>query len=272
MTTADKQLKVLVCIKQVPDTTDIKWTENNTIQRDGLDSVINPFDLGALQIAKNLKFLNKNTEISVVTMGPKQAKNALKEAIAICADKAYLLCDKKFAGSDTLATAYTLSAFVKKVIPDFDLIICGQQAVDGDTAQTPSSLAQKLDIEQITNVVAIKSLEPDSSVWIKDTQFYKQELKVKHPALIAVKIDNITMIPTINGHIKSQDTPIVELCAEDIEADPASIGLKGSPTFVRKAFRHEIIRNTVLLQNESGGNIAGYILEEINKCRTANNE
>ena len=135
--------KVAVFIKQVPDTDDIRWTEHNTIQREGLESVINPYDIGAIQLAKNVKFLLNDCEITAVSMGPLQAKEALKEALAMGCDKAFLLCDKKFAGSDTLATAYVLSQFINTHLNDFDLIICGYQAVDGDTAQTPSSLAQK---------------------------------------------------------------------------------------------------------------------------------
>ena len=114
MTNIDQPIRIVVCIKQVPDTNDIQWTENNTIKRDGLDSIINPFDLGALQIANNIKKLYSNTEITVVTMGPKQATSVLREAITLGADKAYLLCDRRFSGADTLATAYTISLFIKK--------------------------------------------------------------------------------------------------------------------------------------------------------------
>ena len=145
--------KIIVCIKQVPDTNDIKWTEHNTIQRDGLDSIINPYDISAIQFANNFKYVLDDVKITVVSMGPTQAKDALKEAIAIGADEANLLSDKKFSAADTLATAYTLSQFIKSKFPDFNIILCGQQAIDGDTAQTPSSLAEKLDIPQITNVV-----------------------------------------------------------------------------------------------------------------------
>ena len=150
--------KIIVCIKQVPDTNDIRWTENNTIQRDGLDSIINPQDIAALQYANNFKYILSDVEVIAVTMGPLQAIEALKEAIAISADDAYLLSDRRFSGADTLATAYTLSAFIKKFHPDFNLILCGYQALDGDTAQTPSCLAEKLSIPQITGVIGIKEL------------------------------------------------------------------------------------------------------------------
>ena len=111
--------KIVVCIKQVPDTTDIRWTEHNTIQRDGLDSVINPYDIGAINFANYIKSLNKEVQITVVTMGPFQAQDALHEALAMGCDEAYLLSDKKFSGADTLATAYTLSQFIKKYSSGF---------------------------------------------------------------------------------------------------------------------------------------------------------
>ena len=116
--------KILVCVKQVPDTSDIKWTINNTIQREGLDSIINPYDAGAISFANEIKQqlaqLNINTHISVVSMGPKQADKSLRTALALGADKAYLLCDNKFSGSDTLATSYTLSQFIKTKITGTD--------------------------------------------------------------------------------------------------------------------------------------------------------
>lgn len=262
--------KIAVFIKQVPDTDDIRWTEHNTIQREGLDSIINPFDLGAIQLAKNIKFLNKDTEITVITMGPKQAEEILKQAIAMGCDKACILSDKKFSGSDTLATAYTLSQFIKTHMPDFKLIICGQQAIDGDTAQTPSSMAEKLGIPQLTNVAALKEFSEDYSVWIKDTCNYKQEVKLTHPALVAANIKDIDILPDINGYIKAQNTEITILNAEDINSDFQCIGLKGSPTQVKNAYRPVIERNTTLIENETAHNYADYIIEEINKCKAKN--
>ena len=132
-------MKILVCIKQVPDTTDIKWTENNTIQREGVESVINPFDVYALEEALKLKRSLENVEITALTMGPSQAVDMLKKAIAIGCDKGVLISDRKFAGADTYATGKTIAAAIKSKLSDFDLIICGQFAIDGDTAQTGPS-------------------------------------------------------------------------------------------------------------------------------------
>ncbi len=259
--------KIAVFIKQVPDTNDIRWTEHNTIQREGLESVINPYDIGAIQLAKNVKFLLKDCEITAVSMGPMQAKEALKEALSMGCDKAYLLCDKKFAGSDTLATAYVLSQFIKTKLNDFNLIICGYQAVDGDTAQTPSSLAQKLDIPQITNVSAVKEVHCDYSVWFKDTNDYSQTIKINHPALISTTIKNAEILPDINSYIKAQTESITVFNADEIEADQSKTGFVGSPTQVKKAFRPVIERNTKVVESDNTDSAANYILDIINKCK-----
>lgn len=258
--------KIIVCIKQVPDTDDIRWTENNTIQREGLDSIINPYDISALQFANNYKYVLDDVQIIVVSMGPMQTIDALKEAIAIGADEAYLLSDKRFSGADTLATAYTISKFVKTFYPDFNLILCGQHAIDGDTAQTPTSLAEKLGIPQLTNVIWIKEITPLSTTLIRDTETTRDEIKIKHPALIAIANNDLEVTPKINGYINSIQKQIVVLNAEDIGAQVDKIGLKGSPTQVKKAYRPIIVRNnkkTDTLKETS----SKIILDEINKCR-----
>lgn len=258
--------KIIVCIKQVPDTNDIRWTENNTIQRDGLDSIINPQDIAALQYANNFKYILSDVEVIAVTMGPLQAIEALKEAIAISVDDAYLLSDRRFSGADTLATAYTLSAFIKKFHPDFNLILCGYQALDGDTAQTPSSLAEKLSIPQITGVIGIKDISNNNSTWIRETNDTKDEIKIKHPAMISVANNNLEVIPKIDNYINAQNTEIKIVNADDINVDLSKIGLKGSPTQVKNAYRPIINRQSenIDLLNASYKDV---ILSEIDKCR-----
>lgn len=255
--------KIIVCVKQVPDTNDIKWTEHNTIQREGLDSIINPYDVAAIQFANNFKYVLDDVEIIAVSMGPLQAKQALKEAIAIGADEAYLLSDKRFSAADTLATAYTLSQFIKTICPDFSLILCGQQAIDGDTAQTPSSLAEKLGIPQITNVIWSKSITELNSTWTRITNNEREDIKILHPALVAVSNTELEIIPNINGYINAQNTEINILNADDIHAEPSKIGLKGSPTLVKKAYCPSITRNTTTTAMESPIAAAKIILDEI---------
>lgn len=231
-------MKILVCIKQVPDTTDIKWTENNTIQREGVESVINPFDIYAIEAALKIKNELPDTEITTLTMGPSQAETILRKAISVGCDNGVLICDKKFAGADTYATAKTISSAIKSRFSDFDLIICGQFAVDGDTAQTGSGIATQLDIPQVTYVKDIDRIEESSLYATRELEDGTETVKVNFPALICVlKNDFEPTRAKINGIIKAQNAQIKKLSMEDINLLPENVGIKGSPTFVSKAFR-----------------------------------
>lgn len=231
-------MKILVCIKQVPDTTDIKWTENNTIQREGVESVINPFDVYAIEAALKIKNELPDTEITTLTMGPSQAETILRKAISVGCDNGVLLCDKKFAGADTYATAKAISSAIKSKFSDFDLIICGQFAVDGDTAQTGSGIATQLDIPQVTYAKNIDRIEVNSLYAVRELEDGTETVKVNFPALICMlKGDFEPTRAKINGIIKAQNAQIKKLSMEDIGLLPENVGIKGSPTFVSKAFR-----------------------------------
>lgn len=231
-------MKILVCIKQVPDTTDIRWTENNTIQRDGLESVINPFDIYAIEEALKIKKTRKNVTITVLSMGPNQATEALKKAIALGCDDGVLLCDKKFAGADTYATSKTISSAIRHHFSDFNLIICGQFATDGDTAQTGPSIAAKLDIPQITYVKEIVDSNEFYVTARRELEEGMETIQAKLPALVCIlKGDYEPSRPTINGIKRAQNSKIRILTLSDILLDPDEVGLKGSPTYVSKAFR-----------------------------------
>lgn len=231
-------MKIVLCIKQVPDTSDIKWTENNTIQREGLESIINPYDVYAMESALKLKRSYENIEITALSMGPAQAVDMLKKAIAVGVDNAILLTDRKFAAADTYATGKTIGTAIKTKIPDFDLIICGQFAIDGDTAQTGPSIANTLDISQITYVQEIISYEEDTLTVRRELEDGTEIVKVKLPALICVLKDSFE--PTrakINGITKAQNFEIKTYGFEDLGLSSEDVGLKGSPTYVSKAFR-----------------------------------
>lgn len=231
-------MKILVCIKQVPDTADIKWTENNTIQREGVESVINPFDVYAIEAALKIKNELPDAEITTLTMGPNQAETILRKAISVGCDNGVLLCDKKFAGADTYATAKTISSAIKSEFSNFDLIICGQFAVDGDTAQTGSGIATQLDIPQVTYVKDIDRIEESSLYATRELEDGTETVKINFPALICVlKNDFEPTRAKINGIIKAQNAQIKKLSMEDINLLPENVGIKGSPTFVSKAFR-----------------------------------
>ena len=233
-------MKIIVCIKQVPDTTDIKWTENNTMQREGVESIINPYDLYAIEEALKLKKSLNDVTISVITMGPSQAENALKKAIALGCDRGILLNDKKFAGADTYATAKTVASGIKVQIPDFDLILCGQFAIDGDTAQTGPGIASQLNIPQVTFVKSLERCDGKSIYAIRELEEGFETVKAEFPVLICMqKGEYETSRPTINGIKKANQTNIEIYSLEDIGLSPDKVGIKGSPTFVSKAFRPE---------------------------------
>lgn len=204
-----------------------------------MESIINPFDVYAAELALKLKSQIKNTEITVFTMGPKQAEDMLKKVLALGCDEAVLISDKKFAGADTYATGLTISRAIRTACPDFDLIICGQFAVDGDTAQTGPNIANFLDIPQVTYVKDFVEYSDNGLVLTREMEDGVETVKVQLPALIcALKQDFEPKRPLINGIISASKKEIKVLSMEDIGLTPDKTGLKGSPTCVSRAFRN----------------------------------
>lgn len=237
-------IKIALCIKQVPDTTDIKWTEHNTIQREGVESIINPFDVYAAEFALKLKSEIKDASITVFTMGPAQAEGMLRKMLSIGCDEAVLVSDKKFAGADTYATGLTLSRAIRTILPDFDLIICGQFAVDGDTAQTGPNIASFLDIPQVTYVKDYISYSDNSLILSREMEDGIEKVKISFPSIVCVlQNDFEPRRPLINGIITAAKKQIRVCSMEDIGLTPDKVGLKGSPTYVSKAFRNVTAHN-----------------------------
>jgi len=236
-------MKIALCIKQVPDTSNIKWTENNTMQREGVESIINPCDIYATELALKIK-QDYGANITAFTMGPNQAINMLKNLIAIGVDNGVLISDKKFAGADTYATGKTIATSIKKILPDFDIIICGQFAIDGDTAQTGPCIASMLNIPQITYVKELKKVSKNTISVQRIIEEGTQTVSAKTPILICTLTSEFE--PTrakIDGIIKAQNTDITILTLEDLGLSPDEVGLKGSPTYVSKAFRPNVKHN-----------------------------
>ena len=232
-------MKIALCIKQVPDTTDIRWTENNTIQREGVESIINPYDVFATEFALNLKSEYSNVHITVFTMGPAQAEGMLRKVLALGCDDAVLVSDKKFAGADTYATGLTLSRAIRTELPDFDLIICGQFAVDGDTAQTGPNIANFLHIPQVTYVKDYQELKDNKLILNREMEDGIEVVEVSLPALICVLThDYEPRRAYINGIISASRKQIKKCSIETISLPVEKAGLKGSPTYVSKAFRN----------------------------------
>lgn len=262
-------MKIVVCIKQVPDTSDIKWTENNTIVREGVESVINPFDEYALETALRIKDKLPNTTITAITMGPPQAKDVLKRAVAMGVDNGILITDRKFAGADTIATSRTLAAAIKQIIKDFDLIICGQLAVDGDTAQTGPSIAQHLDLAQLTYVKEV--LECNESVLKakRETEYGAEILEMQLPGVICtIKCDFNPRKPLIRGFMKASRADYLSYSMEDIGLQPEQVGMKGSPTYVSRAFRPETTRTVEFINGENTEQTVDLLLKKLNYKQT----
>lgn len=231
-------MNIILCIKQVPDTTDIKWTENNTIRREGLESILNPYDVYALEAALKLKHEYGNVNITALTMGPAQADSILRKAISVGASAGVLLCDKKFAGADTYATSKTIAAAINSKLGDYDLILCGQFAVDGDTAQTGVGIANFLNIPQVTYVKEILEYSGEHLTVLRELDDGIEKVKVKLPAVVCMlKGDFEPTRATINGVICAQKSELNKYGFEDIGLSAEDVGLKGSPTYVSKAFR-----------------------------------
>lgn len=257
-------MRVALCIKQVPDTADIKWTENNTIQREGVESVINPFDMYAIETAVRLKEKLNDVFITVLSMGPPQAEEILRKAISMGVDDGFLVSDRKFAGADTVATSRTLANAIKEKIGEVDLIICGQFATDGDTAQTGPSIAQHLNIPQVTYVKEITGYKDGILTVKKEVEDGVEILDVKLPAVLCMlKCDYEPRRPMIEGFIKAHDAKINSYGMEDIKLLPEEVGMKGSPTYVSKAFRPEQKQGGEVIIPEDSAEGAKILLEKL---------
>lgn len=229
-------MNIVVCIKQVPNTTDVKIDPvTNTLVREGVESVINPFDAYAIEEGVRLKE-RLGGKVTVITMGPPQAESALREAISLGCDEAVLVSDRKFAGSDTWATSYTLACAIK-TLGEFDVIICGKQASDGDTAQVGPGIATHLDIPQVTYVKKIEEITAEKAKVERMTEGGYDIVETPLPCLFTVvKEINTPRLPSLKGMMKSKSAKITKWTAQDISADPVNIGLDGSPTRVVKIF------------------------------------
>lgn len=245
-------MNIIVCIKQVPDTTEVRIdSTTNTLIRDGVPSIINPFDLNAIEEALRLKEkVGKESKVIVISMGPPQVVSALKDTIALGVDETILLSDRKFAGADTWATSYTLSKGIQK-IGQFDVIFCGKQAIDGDTAQVGPGVAEFLQIPQVTYVRKIREVAEDHLVVERLTETGFDVIKTSLPVLFTVvKEINEPRLPSLRNKMKAKKHEPVVWTADDVQADIENIGLDGSPTQVVKIFSPEINITGELLQGE----------------------
>ncbi len=229
-------MKIIVPVKQVPEVAEVKINpETGTLIRDGVPSILNPFDEYAVEAAIQLKE-TFGGEVTIITMGPPQAVDALYKALAMGADRAVHMTDRAFAGADTWATAYTLAQQIKKM--EFDLIICGKQAIDGDTAQVGPELAELLGIPQICYVRHLEVSEDGKTITAhRETDEGYEVVRARLPVLLtATKGLNEPRLPNIMGIMKAKKKPLEVVDAASLGVDENTLGLKGSPTTVRKVF------------------------------------
>lgn len=259
-------MNIIVCIKQVPDTAEIKINpETNTLMREGVPSIINPFDLNAVEAALKIRD-QEGGKVTVLTMGPPQAETSLRDAIAMGADEAVLLSDKAFAGSDTWATSYTLARAIEKL--GADIIFCGKQAIDGDTAQVGPETAEFLNIPHISYIRKIEEVT-DKSIRVQrlmDEGYDVVESSL--PVLLTVvKELNEPRMPSLKGKMAAKKAEIKVMGFADIEADENNLGLKGSPTQVRNIFAPEMKAERKMIEGSPDEQVDSLIseLKEI-KC------
>ena len=241
-------MNIVVCLKQVPGTTEVKIDpQTNTLIRQGIENIINPFDTYAIEEAVRLKE-KQGGKVTVVTMGPPQADAALREAVSLGADEAVLLSDRAFAGADTWATAYTLSRAIAK-IRDYSLVICGRQTIDGDTGQVGPELAEMLDIPFVAYVSKIEEIKDKYLRVRRMIEEGHEVLETSLPAVITVaKEINVPRLPSLRGIMKSKSVKIETWGVKELGVDPAMVGLAGSSTQVIKIFFPQRVTQAEILE------------------------
>ena len=261
-------MNIIVCIKQVPDTTDVRIDpETNTLIRSGVACIVNPFDMYAVEEGIRLKE-KFGGKVLVITMGPPQAEEALRETISLGADEAILVSDRAFAGSDTWATSYTLSKAVSR-IQDYDLVICGKQAIDGDTAQVGPGISAHLDIPQITYVKKIEKVDLQKREMRAErmTEEGYEIIESPLPCLITVvKEINEPRLPSLKGKMRAKSAEIKKWEAKDLDVDPGLIGLDGSPTKVVKIFTPPPRKGGQIFQGDAkevSGKLVGLLKDDV---------
>lgn len=247
-------MNILVCVKQVPDTSEIKIDPvKNTLIRAGVQSILNPYDGYALEKALQLKDANEDVVITVVSMGPPQAEEMLRDCLAVKADNAYLVTDRKFGGSDTLATSYILTSAIQHIeeeVGKFDLVFCGKQAIDGDTAQVGPEIAEQLNIPQVTYAIDIKKVDENVHI-TRQLDTGDQIVEAKLPCLVTFTKTDDLRFPNIKTRLKAKKAEIKHITTEELtNIDVERIGLTGSPTRVKKTFTPSVSKEGLIINEE----------------------
>ena len=256
-------MNIVVCLKQVPGTTKVKIDpQTNTLVRQGIKNIVNPFDTYALEEGVRIKE-RYGGKVVAISMGPPQAEEVVREAISTGADEAILLSDSAFAGSDTLATAYTLARAIER-IQEYDLIICGRQTLDGDTGQVAPELAEMLGIPFVAYVSKVEEVGNGCIRVERMVEGGHEVIEMPLPAAITVvKEINVPRLPSLRGLMKAKSAVIPVWTAQELGVDKNSVGLSGSATRVIKVFFPQRIHHCEILQ----GNLGSQLESLINKLR-----
>ena len=237
----EDNMNILVCIKQVPDSNKVEVDPvTGVLKRNGVDSKMNPYDLYAIETALRIRE-EKGGTICALTMGPGQAAGVIREAFAMGVDSGVLISDRKFGGADVLATSYTISQGIRK-IGEFDLILCGKQTTDGDTAQVGPEVSEWLNIPCVSNVSKLVEIGEEAIIVEMDMTHDIEITKIQFPCLLTV--DKDIYMPRLPSYVKKQatkDRQITVLSLADLEdQDEKHYGLNGSPTQVQRIFPPEV--------------------------------
>ncbi|UCB46457.1 MAG: electron transfer flavoprotein subunit beta/FixA family protein [Spirochaetota bacterium] len=259
-------MRIIIPIKQVPETSNVRMDESTgTMVREGVESIINPLDLYAIEAGVQLKEEHGGSA-TVLTMGPPSAEKALREAIAMGCDEAILITGKEFAGSDTWATAYTLSSAIGK-LGAYDIILAGERATDGDTGQVGPEISSFLDIPLAAYVSSIIEITDGKATVERLLEDGYETLRVELPALLTVvKEINFPRLPTLGGKKKAKEAEIPVWSRGILEIQEGELGLKGSPTRVDKIFTPKVLRDGMMLKahdEQSAQNAAKEIVKFI---------
>ena len=258
-------MNIIVCLKQVPGTTQVKIdSQTNTLVREGIKNIVNPFDTYALEEGVRIKE-RYGGKVTTISMGPSQAEEVLREAIGAGADEAILLSDSAFAGADTLATSYTLASAISK-IREYDLVICGRQTIDGDTGQVGPELAEMLEIPFIAYVSQIEEIDDGHMRIQRMVEDGHEVVETPLPAVITVvKEINVPRLPSLRGLAKAKSTVIPVWDAQELGVDENMVGLSGSATRVIKVFFPQRVHHGEILQ----GNLESQAESLVGKLRDA---
>ena len=253
---------IIVCAKQVPDTNVIKINpKTGTLIRDGVPSILNPDDANALELALQIKDKYKDVTVTVVSMGPPQAKDLLMECIAMGADRGVLISDRAVGGSDTWATSNAIEATINKV-GHFDLILAGRQAIDGDTAQVGPQIAEKLNLPQVTYVEEFEMSKDMKEITVhRQLEDGYELIKIKTPCMLTcIKELNTPRYMTIPGIFAAKDKPMDIWNAKDVNVDLSTVGLEASPTNVYRSFTPAPKGKGVTVAGDSDNEVAKNLL------------